>query len=210
VKDGGMQTEEARGRRSFSDWCRRWSRPFLLPVARFLGRLGFSPNMVTMLGLAAYGVCGLVLGLGHPAAAGWLLALFGPLDVVDGLLARERSQVSAFGAYLDSAMDRYAEFFLFLGLLVHLMRNEGGGFIEAGLVLAAMTGSLLVSYNRARAEALGFDCRVGLLTRFERLFFLAVGLIFGWILPVLVVLAVLSHVTAVQRVLHVRNQARSG
>jgi CDP-diacylglycerol--glycerol-3-phosphate 3-phosphatidyltransferase len=166
--------------------------------------------MVTLAGLLAYGASGLVLGLGYPAAAGWILAFLGPLDVVDGLLAREQSRSGPFGAFLDSTVDRYAEFFLFLGLLIYMVLNEGGGLGVAALVLTAMTGSILVSYTRARAEALGFECRVGLLTRFERLFLFAVGLIFGWIYPVLVVLAVLTHVTALQRIFHVYRNSQAG
>jgi CDP-diacylglycerol--glycerol-3-phosphate 3-phosphatidyltransferase len=192
---------------SFSDWCRDWFRPYLLLVARFLGWLGLSPNMVSIIGLIAYGASGLVLGMGHPAAAGWLLAVFGPLDAVDGLLAREQGRVSSFGAFLDSTVDRYAEFFLFLGLMAYLMLHRQCGLLEAALVLAAMTGSLLVSYTRARAEALDFNCKVGVLTRFERLFLFAVGLIFGWIYPILVILAVFTHITALQRIIHVYKQS---
>ncbi|MDL1958459.1 MAG: CDP-alcohol phosphatidyltransferase family protein [Deltaproteobacteria bacterium] len=192
---------------SFSDWCRDRFKPYLLLVARFLGWLGLSPNMVSIIGLIAYGASGLVLGMGHPAAAGWLLAVFGPLDAVDGLLAREQGQVSPFGAFLDSTVDRYAEFFLFLGLMAYLMLHRQGGLVEAALVLAAMTGSLLVSYTRARAEALGFSCKVGVLTRFERLFLFAVGLIFGWIYPILVILAVFTHITALQRIIYVYRQS---
>lgn len=166
--------------------------------------------MVTLAGLAAYGASGLVLGLGYPAAAGWILAVLGPLDAVDGLLAREQSRSSPFGAFLDSTVDRYAEFFLFLGLLIYLVLHEGRGLGAALLVLTAMTGSILVSYARARAEALGFECKVGLLTRFERLFLMAVGLIFGWIYPVLIVLALLTHVTALQRIFHVYRTWKNG
>ena len=192
---------------SFSDWCRGFFRPYLLVIARFFGKLGFSPNMISIMGLIAYGASGLVLGMGHPAVAGWLLAVFGPLDAVDGLLAREQGRAGPFGAFLDSTADRYAEFFLFLGLLAYLMLHRQGGLVEAALVLCAMTGSLLVSYTRARAEALGFSCKVGLLTRFERLFLLAVGLIFGWIYPVLTILAILTHITALQRIFHVYRQS---
>ncbi len=158
------------------------------------------------MGLAAYGATGLVLGLGHPAVAGWMLAVFGPLDAVDGLLARDQGGESTFGAFLDSTVDRYAEFFLYLGLLSYFLIHSGGGFREAALVLSALTGSILVSYARARAEALGFECKIGILTRFERLFALAVGLIFNWIYPILWFLAIFTHITAIQRIIHVYNQ----
>lgn len=192
---------------SFSSWCRGWTRPFLLPVARFFGRLGLSPNGVSMLGLISYGGIGCAIGLGHPLLAGVLLAVLGPLDAVDGLLAREQGRVTRFGAFLDSCLDRYAEYFLFLGLAV-FFHQRGDGFAGELLVLFAFSGSLLVSYTRARAEALGFSCTVGMLTRFERLFILAVGLLFGWILPALAVIAVLAHVTAFQRMFHVYRKSR--
>jgi CDP-diacylglycerol---glycerol-3-phosphate 3-phosphatidyltransferase len=192
---------------SFSDCCRVWFRPYLLLIARFFGKLGLSPNMVSIIGLITYGASGWVLGMGHPVAAGWMLAVFGPLDAVDGLLAREQGRASPFGAFLDSTVDRYAEFFLFLGLMAYLMLQRQEGLIDAALVLAAMTGSLLVSYTRARAEALGFNCKVGILTRFERILILALGLILGWIYPVLVIIAVFSHITALQRIFHVYRQS---
>jgi CDP-diacylglycerol--glycerol-3-phosphate 3-phosphatidyltransferase len=193
---------------SFSDWCRELFKPYLLLVARLLGKLGLSPNMVSIMGLVAYGVSGLVLGLGHPALAGWLLAIFGPLDAVDGLIARERGLTSPFGAFLDSTVDRYAEFFLFLGLLAYLTIHRDGSLIDAILILSAMTGSLLVSYTRARAETLGFSCKVGVFTRFERLLIFALGLIFGWIYPILVILAIFTHVTALHRIFYVYKQSR--
>ena len=193
----------------FSDWCRGWSRFYLLPVARFLERMGLTPNGVTLLGLFTYFLCGLVLGLGYPVLAGLLLALFGPLDAVDGLLARETGNESRFGAFLDSTADRFAEFFLFTGLLFYFYHIGSLDLFRAFLVLSAMTGSLLVSYTRARAEALGFSCKVGLLTRFERLFILAVGLILGFVNVALVILALFTHVTALQRVFHVWSQAKA-
>ncbi len=193
---------------AFSDWCRGWSKWYLLPVAKFLGKLGFTPNGVTVLGAVAYLMCGIVLATGHRELSGWLLALFGPLDVVDGLLAREKGQVSPFGAFLDSTIDRFAEFFLFSGLLFYFYKIGDLNIFNSFLILSAMTGSLLVSYTRARAEALGFTCKVGLLTRFERLFIFACSLIFGFVEVALVLLALFTHITAIQRMIHVWHQAR--
>ncbi len=170
--------------------------------------MGLTPNAVSLIGLAAYGACGLVLAMGYRAEAGWMLAVFGPLDAVDGLLAREMGKATRFGAFLDSTIDRFAEFFLFFGLMVYLFRFQEAGWEEACLVLSALSGSLLVSYTRARAEALGYFCTVGILTRFERLFIFAVGLIFNWIYSVLWILAVFANLTAVHRILHVLGQAK--
>ncbi|NDY42728.1 CDP-alcohol phosphatidyltransferase family protein [Dissulfurirhabdus thermomarina] len=189
-------------------WCRRRCRPLLLPVARALHRLGVTPNGVSLLGLAGCAAAAAVLALGHPAAAALVLLFLGPLDAVDGILAREFGGATRFGAFLDSTLDRYGEFCLFLGLLAYLWRRPGAGLPEAALVLAALTGSLLVSYTRARAEGLGFECRVGLATRFERLLLFGAALLTGWILPLVGLIAVLAHATALQRILHVRRLAR--
>lgn len=192
---------------SFSDWARGWSRPFLLPVARLFLRMGIGPNAISLIGLAAYGVIGVMIALGSPFWAGVMLAIFGPLDAVDGLVARENGMVSRFGAFLDSTIDRYAEFFLFAGLMVHMSSGQDGWeWCAPLLVLSAMSGSLLVSYARARAEALGFACKVGILTRFERLLILAVGLIFDLIYPALLILVVFTHITAIHRIIHVYRQ----
>ncbi len=191
---------------AISRWFRRQSRGWYLPLARFLARHGVTPNAVSLVGLAAFGAAGLLAGMGRYGAAGWVIAVLGPLDRVDGLMARECGMESRFGAFLDSTLDRVAEFFLFLGILVGEMRFHHGGVLEAGVILTALTGSLLVSYARARAEALGFQCQVGLMTRFERLFLLAVGLIFGFVYPVLLFLAGATHLTAIHRVLHVYGQ----
>lgn len=197
--------------RSLSDLARQWSRPFLLPVARIFSRLGIGPNAVSLIGLAAYGATGVMIGLGYPFWAGVMLAISGPLDAVDGLVARENGMASRFGAFLDSTIDRYAEFFLFSGLMFRMTLDACGWEWQGPLlVLSAMSGSFLVSYARARAEALGFDCKVGLFTRFERIFMLAVGLIFDLIYPVLFVLAVFTHITAIHRIIHVYRQKDTG
>ncbi len=191
---------------AISDWFRRHSRSLYLPVARFLAARGVTPNMVSLVGAAAFGGAGVLAAMGHFPAAGCVIAVLGPLDRVDGLMARECGLQSRFGAFLDSTLDRIAEFFLFLGVLVGEMRFHGAGVVEASVILSALTGSLLVSYARARAEALGFQCKVGLMTRFERLFLMAVGLIFGFVYPVVIFLAVATHLTAIHRILHVYGQ----
>ncbi|MGC9021653.1 MAG: CDP-alcohol phosphatidyltransferase family protein [Dissulfurimicrobium sp.] len=193
--------------KSPSDLARGWSRPLLLPVARLFSHIGLGPNAISIIGLAAYGATGVMIGLGSLFWAGIMLAVFGPLDAVDGLVARENGMVSRFGAFLDSAVDRYAEFFLFVGLMIHTSSDtDGWGWWAPLLTLSAMSGSLLVSYTRARAEALGFTCNVGLLTRFERILILVVGFIFDLIYPMLIILAVFTHATAIQRIIHVYRQ----
>ncbi|QJA06041.1 CDP-alcohol phosphatidyltransferase family protein [Thermosulfurimonas marina] len=190
---------------TFTERVKARSEPLLLPLARLLARLRVSPNAVSVAGFLGVALAGGFIALGHLRLGGLLLGIFGSLDAVDGLLARRTGQVSTFGAFLDSTLDRYAEIVLFLGILWYLLVWED----PLGVVLAfvALTGSLMVSYARARAEGLGLSCKVGLLTRFERLLLLTLGLLLGLLIPVLAVLAVLTHFTTLQRILHVRRAA---
>ncbi len=190
-----------------TDRVRAWSKPFLVPIADFLARCRVPPNVVTICAFLGCVVVGVVLALGYPKGAGFLLILFGPLDAVDGLLARRSGRQTKFGAFLDSTLDRFSEIAIFTGLIFYLQHNEA--YFAVIIAFLALTGSLMVSYTRARAEALGFECKIGLLTRFERLVILTIGLLFRIILPVLVILAVFTYFTALQRVLHVWKQARS-
>ncbi len=193
---------------TLTDRIRAWSKPFLAPIADFLARFQVSPNTVTILGFLGCVLVGLALALGHPRCAGVLLIVFGPLDAIDGLLARRSQKQTKFGAFLDSTLDRYSEIAIFVGLVFYLLCL--GQKLGVLLALVALAGSLMVSYTRARAEALGFECKIGLLTRFERLVILTIGLVFHFLLfIVLTILAIFTNVTAVQRILHVWRQSRS-
>ncbi|HFC98571.1 MAG TPA: CDP-alcohol phosphatidyltransferase family protein, partial [Thermosulfurimonas dismutans] len=184
---------------TFTERVKARSEPFFLPLVRLLSRLRVHPSTVSVVGFIGVVLTGVILALGHLRMGGLLLALFGPLDAVDGMLARKTNQVSTFGAFLDSTLDRYAEIALFLGLIYYFLRlgNQWGVI----LCLLTLTGSLMVSYTRARAEGLGLSCKVGLFTRFERLLVLTVGLVFGGLIPILVLLSLLTHFTALQRIL---------
>ena len=191
---------------TFTERVKARSEPFFLPLVRLLSRLRVHPSTVSVAGFIGVVLAGVILALGHLRLGGLLLALFGPLDAVDGLLARKTNQVSTFGAFLDSTLDRYAEIALFLGLTYYFLRL--GNHWGVILCLLTLTGSLMVSYTRARAEGLGLSCKVGLFTRFERLLVLTVGLVFGGLIPILALLSLLTHFTALQRILHVRRQSR--
>ncbi len=193
---------------SFSDRLRKLTHPLLLPVARSLGRLGLTPNMLSLIGMAAYVVAALVLASGHPYVCAVLLVVFGPLDVLDGTLARDTGQDSDYGAFLDATLDRYEEFFIYAGLLYYMLSNLGEGPFSALLVISALSGSFFVSYTRAKAEALGFECSVGILTRFERIVLFILAIVTGWLDAFLAVIAVLSFVTTFQRMAVVARQAR--
>ena len=193
---------------SFSDRLRKLTHPLLLPVARALGRMGLTPNMLSFIGMAAYVVAALVLASGHPYACAALLVVFGPLDVLDGTLARDTGQDSDYGAFLDATLDRYEEFFIYAGLLYYMLSSLKEGPFSALLVISALSGSFFVSYTRAKAEALGFECSVGILTRFERIVLFIIAIVTGWLNLLLTVIAVLSFVTTFQRMAVVARQAR--
>ncbi len=193
---------------SISDWCRQKARPVLMPVVRWFDLMGLGPNDVTLLGLLSHALCGIAIAAGHLVSAAFIIVIFGPLDVVDGMLARETGRVTDFGAFLDSVTDRYAEFFVFVGFLVHVILHLKAGLAGSLMVIVAWTGSFMVSYVRARAESVGYSCSVGFFTRFERMVLIAVILLTGWVYEGLLVLAIGAHLTALQRIKHVLGASR--
>jgi len=189
----------------FANLARAWSARLIEPVARFLGALGLTPNAVTVLGFLLTVAVAFVLAAGQLQLAGALLIVTLAFDAVDGTLARQMGQTSRFGAFLDSTLDRWAEIALFLALLWHFLQTDQ----PAGAMLAAsaMAASLMVSYTRARAEGVGFQCKAGLLTRFERIVILIAGLLFVRPIWALIAIVVLAAFTAVQRIFVTRRAA---
>jgi phosphatidylglycerophosphate synthase len=191
------------------DAIRPRARRFAESPARLIARTGISPNVLTLTGLLLNLVVAAVIASGHPVAGGILVILANAFDMLDGALARVTGKVSRFGAFLDSTIDRYEEALIFLGIGVWLhIRGEGVLLLPCYL---AIIGSLMVSYTRARAEGLGVRGEVGWLPRPERIIVLAVGLLFSSYLlaPVLWALAVLTNLTAVQRILHAKRELDS-
>jgi len=186
---------------SFSDWARQASAQIIAPIASALGRVGFTPNSLTLLGLALIALTAIVLALGYTFWGGVLFLVAGIFDAFDGALARQTNRQTRFGAFLDSTADRYADAAILIGVMAPLLQRGQ----QTGVILAflALVGSVLVSYTRARAEGLGLECKVGLLTRLERFIIIAVGLFFNLLTPMLWVMALLTHVTAIQRIVHV-------
>ncbi len=170
------------------------------PVTRALARLGVRPNQVTVAGtLICLTGAGLVLA--DRLALGGAVWLAGSaLDLVDGALARHQGKASAGGAFLDSTLDRITEGALFAAIAYHFAQS--GDALAAALTAAALLGALLVSSTRARAEALGATCKVGIMTRAERVPLLGLGLCFGLIEPAIYLLAALSAVSVAQRIHH--------
>jgi CDP-diacylglycerol--glycerol-3-phosphate 3-phosphatidyltransferase len=194
-------------KRSFTDYLRLWFKWFLDPAGRFLLRIGLTPNMVTAFGLAGNAVGAYYLARGDFLTGGILVAVMTPIDALDGTMARLRGDAGDWGAYVDSVSDRYSELFIYGGLLYYFLST---GDVRGGmLTFGAAAGSVLVSYVKARAEGLGYEARVGLLTRAERYLVLAPALVFNQVYLGLAILAVFANITALQRVFYVRRLVHS-
>ncbi len=191
---------------TFSELMRLWFRWFLDPIGGFLNRLGLMPNTITLVGLAGNAVAAFFLAQGNFLVGGLLVLLMGPVDALDGTMARLRGEPTDFGAFVDSVTDRYSELLIYGGLLWHSLQHDEP--MTAALVFAAAAGSVLVSYVKARAEGVGFEARRGLMTRLERYLVVVPSLLFNQVRLGMWVIAILANVTAVQRILHVRRQAR--
>ncbi len=191
---------------SLTDRLRKIFKGVLDPIGAFLNDLGLTPNAMTMLGLAGNVVGAIFLAKGQIVLGGVIVLVMWPIDALDGTMARLRGEPSDFGAFVDSVSDRYAELFIFGGLLYHFATL--GDLKAAMLVFLSASGSVLVSYTRARAEGLNYDAKIGMLTRVERYFVLAPGLLFNIPLVSLWVLAIFANFTALQRIWYVRRQAR--
>jgi len=185
----------------FGEWLRSHTYWLVNPIARAIGRLGIPPNWMTVLGLVANLVVALLIMRGHLRIGGLLTILASLFDAFDGALARVSGQTTSFGAFLDSTLDRFCEAAVYLGLLLYYAQQ--GRRTEIILIYATIVGSLMVSYARARAEGLGLQCTVGLLTRPERVCLFAIGLLAGIMPWMLWALAVLTNVTVAQRVVYV-------
>jgi CDP-diacylglycerol--glycerol-3-phosphate 3-phosphatidyltransferase len=184
-----------------SERLRSMTRGLREPIGRALGQLGISPNALTVLGYALNLVVMVVLAQGHLRVGGVLVLLAGLFDALDGAVARATGQTSTFGAFFDSVMDRYSEATVLFGLLLWYLHR--GARLDAALIYAAMVGSLMVSYARARAEGLGLECKVGLMTRMERVVLLSIGLIAQQVRLTLWAIAILANLTALHRMAHV-------
>lgn len=190
---------------NFTDKMRLGFRWLLQPIVAFLNRLGLRPNTVTLFGLVGTAACSILIVMGEMSWAGWLLLVMGPVDALDGALARLRNEASAWGAFVDSVTDRYAELFIFLGFTVYYLIHWNPSAVVVAYLAAA--GSVMVSYIKARADASRLDANVGLLTRVERYIVLIPGLVFNQPLAMLLIIAVFANLTALQRIFRVRRDA---
>ena len=208
-----------------SDSWKTAGRSWFLPLSRALAKRGVKPDHLTIAGLFLSILAAMLLARGDFLTAAFLLGLAGLCDMMDGDVARETGTVSVFGAFLDSTLDRIGEGALFAGVAFYYFTRAQGGLVwfrgneETGarwgdpdghnmaiLALATLILSFMVSYTRARAEGLGLECKVGIMERPERLLTLGAGALLGqrFMPGVLGILFLLTLVTVLQRVYHVR------
>jgi phosphatidylglycerophosphate synthase len=191
---------------SLTSLIRKYTHNFLNSIASFLDRLGIHPNFLTILGVAGHLLSAGLIGLGFFIPGALLLIFFGLFDALDGALARYQQNTSDFGAFLDSVCDRFSEGILFIGLFYFFASRSL--FFESFLVTISILGALLVSYVRARAEAVRVVPTIGIMTRLERYVVLVVALLLDKIEIGLMVIAVLSIFTIGQRIWFVHRQLK--
>jgi CDP-diacylglycerol--glycerol-3-phosphate 3-phosphatidyltransferase len=192
---------------SLTDWARLWSKAWLDPLAVWANRIGMTPDWITVAGFLGHVGASILAAYGYFTWAGVLIGLTAPLDALDGALARLQGSSSKWGAFLDSTLDRFSEAVLLLGVLIYFAQRAQTLVVVA--VFAAFVGAILVSYTRARAEALGFDCKVGWFSRLERYLVLTPALLFQIPQIGMYILAIFANFTAMQRMHHVWRQAQN-
>ena len=177
--------------------------PIANAIVSFLKAQGISPMQLTLAGAALSLLTGVIYAKGYLFLGGIMLFIAGAADLLDGLLARTTGKTSTFGAFLDSVVDRYSDFFVFAGLATYYVRN--GEIFWFFVTLGVILGSVVVSYTKARAENFIKDCGVGRFGRAERVLLLIAGTLIAPLLKfVLLVLLIGTHATALQRILHTK------
>jgi len=175
----------------------------LLVVGKALAGLGLTPNALTVIGVVLNIAVAVVIAIGQAQVGGALLLVASAFDMLDGAVARATGASSRFGGFLDSTLDRYSEAVVYGGVLIYLLNRPEDAKTGAILVFLSSAGALLISYARARAEAAGYTASVGLAARPERVILLALCLLINQPLWALWVLAAVTHITALTRIVHV-------
>jgi CDP-diacylglycerol---glycerol-3-phosphate 3-phosphatidyltransferase len=175
-------------------------------IVRWLALSKIHPNVLTFLGLLINIWAAWLFALGEFRAAGLVVIGAGLFDMVDGRVARATDQVTRFGGFFDSVLDRYSDLALYMGLLVYYADINRNKYIV--LTAIVMTGSVMISYTRARAENAIPRCKVGFLERPERIVLIIIGALFDHMAAVLWVIAVLSNLTVIHRMIYTYHEAR--
>jgi CDP-diacylglycerol--glycerol-3-phosphate 3-phosphatidyltransferase len=203
-----MASQRNESSKPITYWIGEGGSWLLRHVVSALAATGITPNMFTFLGLAVNSWAAALFAMGRFRQAAAVLFLAGFLDMADGQVARRVGRVTAFGAFLDSTLDRYSDLALYMGLVVHYTLI-GRSFYMA-LAAVAMASSFMVSYSRARAESIIPSCKVGFMERPERLVLLIMGGIFHRMAQVLWVIATISTLTVIHRVVYTWQELRAG
>lgn len=203
-----MDTDQKPQKRPITYWIGEGGGWLLRHVVSGLAATGITPNMFTFLGLAVNSWAAAMFALGRFRQAAAILFLAGFLDMADGQVARRVGRVTAFGAFLDSTLDRYSDLALYMGLVVYYTLSGRAFYMM--LAAVAMASSFMVSYSRARAESVIPSCKVGFMERPERLVLLIIGGLFNRMGPVLWVIAVVSTITVIHRIVYTWQETRAG
>ena len=181
----------------------------LTPLIRILTKWGINPNSFTLAGLIITLMAAVAFIMGHLRLGGFLILLGGLCDTIDGSLARFANKATHFGAMFDSAVDRYSEFVMFFGIVVYFVMLKN--YPTSVVAFFALCGSIMVSYSRAKAESLGFDSRVGIMQRPERIVFLGLGALIhpGALKLAIWLVAIFANFTALQRIRHAYKQSET-
>jgi CDP-diacylglycerol--glycerol-3-phosphate 3-phosphatidyltransferase len=175
-------------------------------IADFLAFLRLTPNVLTIAGVFLNAAVAYVLLLGHFFIGGWLFLIVSMTDLLDGILARKKNMSSKFGGFLDSVMDRFSDGVIFLGLLLHYTFTHN---VPSALITAtALTGAMITSYTRARAECIIPKCKIGFMERPERVILLAIGLLFNRVPICLLLMAISSLITIVDRIIYTQREVK--
>ena len=184
------------------------SRWLLDKIVGALAATGINPNVLTFFGLVVNFWAAALFATGRFRTAAAVIFFAGFLDMLDGQVARRRNRVTAFGAFYDSTLDRYSDMALYMGLLVYYAVIGRTAYVI--LAAVATAGSVMVSYARARAESLIPTCKVGFMERPERLVLLILGGAFNRMAPALWVIAVVSTITVIHRIVYTWQETRAG
>lgn len=176
-------------------------------VGRIVAKTNLSPNAITVIGLGLNLVVAAVISTGNLLLGGALLLVAGGFDVIDGAVARATNQVSKFGSFFDSTIDRYADAVILGGLLLYFI-NEDSGTWAIMLTFVTLVGSLMISYTRSKAESLNLRGDVGFAQRAERVIILSAGLMLGYPVWAIAGLAIITQITVLQRIIHVWRELR--
>lgn len=188
------------------DSVKDWYLKLIQPVIDFFIKLELNPNFFTTIGFILTVGAAVLFATGYLRIAGAIILLAGTFDIVDGKVARLSNRVTKFGALYDSTLDRYSEVIMFFGLAFYFVRADM--FITSVAVSFALGGAVMVSYVRARAEALGFECKVGIMQRPERVVYIGFGAVIHMYVLIfaIILIAIFANITAIQRIYHIWTQ----